>query len=126
MLVLGIHDPALESGNWTYPDLHTFVRENGGWMAVAHPFRYRPTINLDLERYRPDALEVCSMNISPLEHSHIRDVAEHLGIPVVCNSDAHSHGMIGAGYNRLKGDPVDEQGVIDLLRCGEFLVCLWD
>lgn len=124
VLVLGIHDPALESGHWTYSDLHTFVRKNGGWMAIAHPFRYRPTINLDLERYRPDALEVCSINTPLLEQPRIREIAAQLGVQVVCNSDAHTTRSIGAAYNRLKGNPEGEQGVIDSLRSGEFLcVC---
>jgi histidinol phosphatase-like PHP family hydrolase len=124
ILVLGIHDPALETDSWSYPDLHAFVRENDGWIAVAHPFRFRSTINLDLERFPPDALEVCSSNISLSAHPRIRDVAENLGIPVVCNSDAHIMRDIGAGYNRLKGEPEDDKGVIDLLRRGAFLcVC---
>jgi len=124
ILVLGIHDPALEAGNWIYPNLHAFVREHNGWMAVAHPFRYRSTIDVDLDRYPPDALEVCSINILPSKRAHIRQVAERLGIPVVCDSDAHVMRNIGAGYNRLKGEPEDEQGFIDLLKKGEFLcVC---
>lgn len=124
ILVLGVHDPALETERWTYPALHAFVRARGGWMAVAHPFRYRSAINLDLDRYPPDALEVCSTNISPLEQPHIRDIAGRLGIPVVCNSDAHTTQSIGVAFNRLKGDPVDDRGLIDVLRNGDFLcVC---
>jgi len=124
LLVLGIHDPALESRDWVHPDLHTFVREKGGWIAVAHPFRFRPTINLDLERYTPDALEVCSLNTPLLEQPHIREIAARLGIQVLCNSDAHITRDIGAAYNRLKGEPESDQELIDLLRRGEFLcVC---
>lgn len=124
LLVLGIHDPVLESGDWTYPALHAFVREKGGWIALAHPFRFGPRINLDLDRYPPDAVEVCSINTPPSEQPRIREIAQRLGFQTVCNSDAHSTRDIGAAYNRLKGEPENEQGVIDLLRNGEFLcVC---
>ncbi len=125
VLVLGIHDDEIEARRrWTYPDLHTFVRKREGWLAVAHPFRYGEKINLDLERYPPDALEVCSVNVPLLAQPRIREIAESLHIPVVCNSDAHSTRSIGVAYNRLSGDPADESDVINLLRNGEFLcVC---
>ena len=124
LLVLGLHDPMLESRKWTYPELHTFVRDRGGWIAVAHPFRYRPTINLDLERYPPDALESCSTNIELLNQPRIREVAKQLGIPVVCNSDAHATRSLGVGYNRLKETPADEADLVRLLRTGAFIgVC---
>jgi histidinol phosphatase-like PHP family hydrolase len=124
LLVLGIHDAALESHNWTYPALHSFVREKDGWIALAHPFRFGPRINLDLERYPPDALEVCSINTPLLEQARIREIAARLGAQTVCNSDAHSTRDIGAAYNRLKGEPVDDRELIELLRNGEFLcVC---
>jgi histidinol phosphatase-like PHP family hydrolase len=120
VLVLGIHDPALESRDWTYPDLHTFVRERGGWIAVAHPFRYHPTINLDVGGFLPDALEGCSINIPPSEQPHIREVVRVLGIRVVCNSDAHNTRHIGVGYNLLEETPVDEAALAYLLRTGAF------
>ncbi|MFN2284370.1 MAG: PHP-associated domain-containing protein [Anaerolineae bacterium] len=124
VLVLGVHDPVLESREWTYPELHTFVRDRGGWIAVAHPFRYRSTINLDLERYPPDALESCSTNIELLNQPRIREVAKQLGIPFVCNSDAHATRSLGVGYNLLKETPADEADLVRLLRTGAFIgVC---
>jgi len=125
VLVLGLHDPVLESGRWTYPALHAFVREHDGWLAIAHPFRYHPTINLDLERYPPDALEGCSMNIPPAKQPPIRDLAARLGIPVVCNSDAHVTQSLGVAYNDLHETPADERVLIDLLRTARFSgVCM--
>ena len=124
VLVLGVHDPVLESREWTYPELHTIVRDRGGWIAVAHPFRYRSTINLDLERYPPDALESCSTNIELLNQPRIREVAKQLGIPFVCNSDAHATRSLGVGYNLLKETPADEADLVRLLRTGAFIgVC---
>ena len=120
ILVLGFHDPALESREWAYPELHAFVRRHGGWMAIAHPFRYRPTIDVDLERYPPDALEVCSMNVPRGEQQHIREIAARLDIQVVCNSDAHVTESLGVAYNCLEEIPADEADVVRLLRSGAF------
>ncbi len=39
-LVLGVTDPEIESGRWTYAELRRFVRERDGFMAVCHPFRF--------------------------------------------------------------------------------------
>ena len=124
VLVFGVRDPALESRKWTYPELHALVRAQGGWIAIAHPLRYHPTINLDLEQYTPDALESCSTNIALLNQPRIREIAKQLGIKVVCNSDAHTTQSLGVGYNLLKEEPVDEADLVRILRAGAYLgVC---
>jgi len=125
VLVLGIHDPVLESRKWTYPELYAFVRRYDGWMAIAHPFRYRPTINVDIEHYPPDALEACSMNVPRGERQHIREIAKWLGIQVVCNSDAHVTQSLGVAYNCLNEIPADEADLVQLLRSGAYAcVCM--
>ena len=124
VLVLGVHDAVLESKIWTYSELHTFVRDRGGWIALAHPFRYHPEIAIDVARYLPDALESCSTNIIPLNRPRIRAVARQLGIHVVCNSDAHTSQSLGVGHNLFKEEPVDEEDLVQLLRTGAYLgVC---
>ncbi|MBN1878292.1 MAG: PHP domain-containing protein [Anaerolineae bacterium] len=120
ILVLGIHDPAITVGPWTYPDLHAFVREREGWMALAHPYRYRPTIAIDLERYPLDAIEGCSVNVPLLERPRIYELAAHLSIPVVCNSDAHATRYLGVAYNILQEIPGNERALLNLLRSGAF------
>ncbi len=121
VLVLGLDDAALENPKWTYPDLHAFVRERGGFIALAHPFRYHPDkITIELEQFVPDALEVCSIHTPLAAEARIREIALRLGIPVVCNSDAHSTDALGIHYNVLERFPSDEQEMIALLRSGRF------
>ncbi|MEJ5309632.1 MAG: PHP-associated domain-containing protein [Anaerolineae bacterium] len=124
LLVFGVHDPALESLRWTYPALHAFVRERGGWIALAHPFRYHTDIVIDIVQYPPDALEGCSTNVASLNRPRIRQTAQQLGIPVVCNSDAHVTHSFGVGYNLLNEEPGDEAHLVRILRAGAFMgVC---
>ncbi len=120
LLVLGIHDPLLEARTWDYPTLHAFVRERGGWIALAHPFRYHPEIAIDIVHYPPDALEGCSTNVAPPNRPRIVETAERLNLPVVCNSDAHITPSLGVAYNCLDEAPEDEAHLLRLLRAGAF------
>ena len=121
VLVLGLYDAALENPKWAYPDLHAFVRARGGFIALAYPFRYHSDkITIELEQFVPDALEVRSINTPVAAEDRIREIASRLGIPVVCNSDAHSSDALGTYYNVLERFPSDEQEMIALLRSGRF------
>ena len=123
VLVLGVRDAALENAKWSYPDLHALVRERGGFIALAHPFRYHPQIQLDLDRYVPDAIELHSINTSPARQDQISTIAARLGIPTLCNSDAHTTDSLGRYYNILETFPADEQALIALLKAGQFACC---
>jgi predicted metal-dependent phosphoesterase TrpH len=120
VLVLGVRDAALEEAKWSYPDLHTFVRARGGFIAMAHPFRYHAQIQLDLDRYPPDAIELHSINTSSARQDQISAVAARLGIPTLCNSDAHTTDALGQYYNILASRPADEAALVALLKAGQF------
>jgi predicted metal-dependent phosphoesterase TrpH len=119
-LVLGLRHAELESEDWSFPDLVEFVRQQSGYIALAHPFRYRANIELDIERYTPDAIEVRSPNTPVDQESRIRELAVRLGIPGLYNSDAHSTERLGTYYIQLADTPVDEQALIASLKSGQF------
>ncbi len=119
-LVLGVQDSLLETNSWTYPELWEYVREQQGFLAVAHLYRFRETSRLDLRQFPPDALEVASNNISPALHRRILALANDLGIPVLSNSDAHHVNAIGRYYNELFDTPTTNIELIDMLRNGDF------
>lgn len=119
VLVYGLQDPALESDKWTYPGLHAFVHQRGGFLAVAHPFRYHPNqVTLDLEHYVPDALEVRSTNTPTVAEARIRAMAARWNIPLLCNSDAHRTESLGAYYNVLPVSPANDAELAEALRTG--------
>jgi predicted metal-dependent phosphoesterase TrpH len=119
-LVLGVRRPELESSDWRYPDLAKFVRRQGGFLIMAHPFRYRANIELDLDRYPPDAIEVRSPNTPADQEDRIRAIAARLGISTLCNSDAHSTERLGMYYMQLLDSPSDETELIASLKSGRF------
>jgi predicted metal-dependent phosphoesterase TrpH len=120
VIVLGIDDPFIEANTWDYPDLHRFVRKRRGFTALAHPFRYRDTINIDLETFPTDAIEFASNNTPEAAGRRIRGIASGLDVPVLCNSDSHIQSTIGRHYNVVHRVPADEAELIQLLKSGAF------
>lgn len=131
IIVLGIHDPALELGSeetppgaapthWEYPDLYKFVRERDGLIILCHPFRYRPEISIDVEQYPPDAIEVHSRNTPNWAESQIRETARKVGAKLLSNSDAHHKQSLGDFYNQLRYSVQTMSALLTVLRSGEF------
>ena len=120
LLVLGIHDPVLERRQLSYPELYKFVRDQGGFLALAHPFRYSEYIEIAIENFPTDAIELYSNNTPEDEQERIQTVAHRLGLHVLSNSDAHHTTEVGRYYNRLKRTPSNEQELIEILKAGQF------
>lgn len=121
VLVLGVHDPTLEVEQWTYPALFHFVRERGGMLILAHPFRYHEAIQIDINQYPLDAVEVRSTNIGACNEPRVRALARRLHLPLVCNSDAHNAQRIGIYYNELARAPCDERDLLAILKAGKYV-----
>lgn len=119
-LVLGVEDDILERRWWRYPDLHAFVEERGGFLALAHPFRFNRHIAVDVARFPPHALEVWSHNTPRRAEASIRMVAAALDLLLLSNSDAHQTRDLGAYYNELEEAPEDVEALVALLKAGAF------
>jgi predicted metal-dependent phosphoesterase TrpH len=120
LLVLGANDLALESRDWTYPALYDFVRGREGFLILAHPFRFRDTIGLDLEQFPPDAIEVRSNNTPAADDAKIRHTAERFSIRLICSSDAHRTEHVGMYHSQLTRMPQDERDMLAILRAGHY------
>jgi predicted metal-dependent phosphoesterase TrpH len=119
LLVLGVRDAFMETERWSYPDLHGFVRERGGVLVLAHPFRFHPDIRLPLETFPPDAIEVSSRNTPREALDRIVALAQELGLVPLSNSDAHAVESLGRHYNVLDRRPRDERELLGMLRAGQ-------
>lgn len=100
---------------WSYPELHRFVRKLGGWIMLAHPFRYANHIQVDLKRFRPDAIEYRSRNIAGHLEKRILALAADMGLPAMNDSDAHSADRIGEHGNLLPVLPANDQELLAVL-----------
>jgi len=121
ILVLGIDDPGIERGIWRYPDLHAFVTEREGFLAVAHPYRFNPhAIGIDLDHFPPHALEMCSGNTPSSAKARIRELGEALDVPLLSNSDAHHVGDVGGYYNELDWKVRNVEELVSVLKARAF------
>jgi len=122
VLVIGINDPALESRAWEYDDLYRYVRQRNGFMALAHPFRYRE-ITVNVNQFPPDAIEVFSPNTPLWAETRIRQIAAGIGCELLSNSDSHDGQMIGKYYNVLDGNPGNDTELLQSLRKRNLKYC---
>jgi predicted metal-dependent phosphoesterase TrpH len=120
ILVPGLEDPRLEAYRWSYTELYEFVREQDGFFAIAHLFRFNDTTTVNLDAYRPDALEGYSNNISADLRVRLTAVAQQLQVPRLSNSDAHHTKFIGQYYNELLESPATAEELIAILKAGQY------
>ena len=120
VLVFGVQDRVLERMKWRYADLHDFVRKCNGCLILAHPFRYRDHVNIDVETRKPDAIELHSINIGICDEPKILALARQVGSHTICNSDAHWEDHVGLYHVDILGRPENDAGLVSLLRYGAF------
>lgn len=122
ILVLGLHDKILQDKKWVYEELHSYVRQNNGYIAFAHPFRYKDFIKENLEKFIPDAIEIHSTNIGIDDTEKIKQLAKKLNTNLIANSDAHHYSKVGIYCNDLAASPNSEKELIELLKKGAYKI----
>ena len=119
-LVYGIQSPKLEEEDWTYPELYEFVQDNGGAIVLAHPYRFRAHLNVDVTDCPPDAVELHSTNIRDGKTEQRLSLIDSLGSQPICNSDAHEAKDVGMFYNEFARPVTDDKELVKLLQQGNY------
>ena len=114
-LVYGLRDLELTRTDWLYTDLVSAVRSGGGFIALAHPYRYSSSIRVSLDVCPPDGIEARSYNTPANRESDIRALAGRLGLTVLSNSDAHNVSRVGKYWNELSFLPADDSTLVKAL-----------
>jgi predicted metal-dependent phosphoesterase TrpH len=115
-IVLGVADTLLERPGWHYPELREFVRWRGGFIALAHPFRFTAKMRVDFDRFPPDGIELKSFNTPVKYETEILELAEQYNLTLLQNTDAHFPGQVGKYYNDFPGLVPDDQALVKMLR----------
>lgn len=123
ILVLGLHDKILQDKKWVYEELYSYVKQNNGYIAFAHPFRFKDFIKENLEKFVPDAIEVHSTNIGIDDTQKIKQLAVKINTNLIGNSDAHHYTNVGIYYNDLINTPNSEKELIEMLKKGAYKIC---
>ena len=116
----------------TIEELHAAVREAGGFMIAAHPFRGFKTfgigqLQMTVEQACTrkvfdfvDAIEVKNGKVSEEENDMAAKVATRLGLPGTAGSDAHRVDEVGKWTTDFEREIENEQELIEELRSGRF------
>ena len=122
ILLLGVYDPSFEdaSRDWTYAELYSAAKEQGGFLALCHPFRYHDSVTIDYERMPPDAIELHSSNIGRCDANKISALIEAIGCKAIQNSDSHYENMVGMFHMDLHNSVSSEQELIRELKAGHY------
>lgn len=118
-LVLGVYDPILEKRKWEYKDLYKFVDDNRGYIAIAHPYRYRDE-TVDLKGCLPHAVELYSSKLEDGKHEKRIELAKKWNCHLIANSDSHETETVGVYYNELFDIPKNEKELIEILKKGHY------
>ena len=121
LLVLGVPDMKdMCEYRWKYPELHAFVRERNGYIAMAHPYRYENRVRSNIIDFIPDALEIRSNNIIPRNTSAIISLADEIGAKTIAASDAHVADRVGTYYVELHNMVQTDEELVRELRSGRY------
>ena len=114
-LIYGMRDEQFQRTDWRYADLAQTVHRGGGFIALAHPYRYSRSIGVSLDACPPDGIEVRSYNTPAERERDIRILAGRLGLTLLTNSDAHSVSRVGKFWNELPALPADDAELVQAL-----------
>jgi len=121
LLVLGVSDMVdMCEHSWTYPELHAFVRERNGYIAMAHPYRYENRVRSNIYDFVPDALEIQSNNTIPRNTPAIISLAKEIGTKTIAASDAHVADRVGTYYVELHNTVQTDEDLVRELRSGRY------
>ena len=130
VLVFGYHEDL--RGVVPIQDLHKAVKDAGGLMIAAHPFRgflLFGITQLRMDVYQAsrraifqyvNGLEIFNCKLTDTENQMARQVAEHLGLLGVAGSDAHRLDEVGRCVTILEREVGSERELITELRAGRF------
>ena len=118
MLYIGPFDPEIVHWNQGYEKFWRRVRENSGFLVLAHPFRFTSHVEMPVEEFPPDAIEIHSTNTGMDDEKTIAKLAEKLGVKTLCNSDGHAPKHIGIYRNIVEAGklPEDEAALAACLK----------
>jgi predicted metal-dependent phosphoesterase TrpH len=130
ILVFGFEEDIKEL--LTIQELQQAVKNAGGFMIAAHPFRgfktfgigqLQMTVEQACQRKMfefVDAIEIGNGKLADDENDMARKVAEKLGLPGTGGSDAHRVDEVGRWVTEFEEEIRTEQELLEELRAGRF------
>jgi hypothetical protein len=109
--------------DWSNVDrLADLSRRTGALTILAHPYRYHDDLTIDLERFRPDAVEIASINVVAWPHDRIASLAAESGMQCVGTTDSHATELVGLHYIETDSDVRTERELAEAVRAGAYTI----
>jgi len=96
------------------------VREEGGIMAIAHPYRYQDYIPDEIFEYQIDGVEVMSCNIRAYMKEKVDELCRKLGAIGIAGSDAHITSSVGVFATEFNSRIENEKELVSALKSRDF------
>lgn len=119
-LVYGVLEPDLLYQHMPARKLLETVAEKGGFVALAHPYRYFDYVAPEVYDGLLNAVEIMSSNIRRYAHDRIRQLAEELQVPVIAGSDGHAPTTIGMFATKFEAEIRNEAELVAALHSGRY------
>ncbi len=105
------------------PRMYDFIHSNGGFCAVAHPFRHRdyipdPDVEPDLRYF--DAIEAFNQENLPEDNEHALSFAAEHDFPVIAGGDVHRSDRFGKSGIAFAQRLYTEENFIAHLKSGDY------
>jgi len=121
ILVIGVPKLSeMKSYAWKYGELYEFVRERDGFIALPHPYRYENNVRTNVFDYKPDAIEIRSVNINQRNTTAIQALADSLGVRTIATSDSHHVSTIGMYHVILQNKVFTDAELVQELKNGRY------
>jgi len=121
ILAIGVPDlSGMDSYAWKYAELYEFVRERDGFIALPHPYRYENNVRTNVFGYKPDAIEIRSVNINQRNTTAIQALADSLGVRTIATSDSHHVSTIGMYHIILQNKVSTDAELVQELKNGRY------
>lgn len=103
--------------------MYAFIKENGGFCAVAHPFRHRdyitdPEVEPDLRFF--DAIEAFNQENLPEDNEHAFAFAAQHDFPVIAGGDVHKTERFGRSGLAFPERLYTEESFVSHLKSGDY------
>lgn len=119
-LVYGVLEPELFYQRMPARELLDKAAEKGGFVALAHAYRYSDDVAPEVYDGLLDAVEVMSSNIRRYSRDRIRQLANELQVPVIAGSDGHAPATIGMFATNFEADITNERELVEALRSRQY------
>jgi predicted metal-dependent phosphoesterase TrpH len=106
--------------------LREYTRRTGAFSILNHPYYGGNEISVDLDRFRPEAMDVASMNTDTGHRAEYMEVAQARRMVLVAGSDAHKACEVGLFHVKLDNRVETDEGLLRELRAGRLSIGTFD